>query len=253
MSKILRAFYRFFIKNRFIRWIWMLALVLWGVRVVTERGLAWKKAPLSKTVMSIPASTISTFTIRRNEDDETTFTLADTVWLAVKNNVTLRLPADSIQNYLDVFQKMEGIGLNILNTAELDRIKSKHNFDVFITQKNNTNHSFSVYYTDRDSISNDILTYIKLPNENALHGVKGDLNTLFGKNFDDYRNKTLCQFNKDSILYLTIKSPVDSFSFVRNATNWISRNRQYRVMQDEFRQYITSLQLLRGVKCECAS
>ena len=94
MSKLLRAFYRIFIKNRFIRWTWMLALVLFGVRYATERGLAWKKTPLSKTVVSITAESVSAFTIRRGEDDEITFTIGDSAWLVVKNNITLRLPVD---------------------------------------------------------------------------------------------------------------------------------------------------------------
>ncbi len=117
MSKILRATYRFFIKNRFIRWTWMLALAIWGVKVATDRGLAWKKAPLSKTVLSIPSQTVSSFTIRQNEDEDITFTLADTVWLAVKNNVTLRLPADSVSVFLSVFKKWMPL-LSIFSTKK---------------------------------------------------------------------------------------------------------------------------------------
>ena len=92
MSKLLRGLYRIFIKNSFIRWVWMLALALWGIKIVTDKGLALRHAPLSKTVVSIPPRTVSAFTIRENEDEDMTFTLSDSGWLVVKDNITLRLP-----------------------------------------------------------------------------------------------------------------------------------------------------------------
>jgi hypothetical protein len=248
MSKLLRGLYRIFIKNRLIRWAWMLGLTLWGVKVATERGLAWKKAPLSKTVMSLPSSNILTFSIRKNEDDETTFTYADTGWLAVKNNVTLRLPTDSMAAYLAVFEKMEAIDARLLTPEQVEKLKPKFHFDVLVTQKNNAKQSFSVYYTDRDSFSNGLLTYIKFANENTLRGIKGDLVGIFGRDFDDFRDKTILDFNKDSALVLTIKSAVDSFSFIRNEKNWVSRNPKFRILPNEFRSYLANLEILRGGK-----
>lgn len=248
MSKILRAAYRIFIKNRFIRWVWMLALAIWGVRVATEQGLAWKKAPLSKTIISIPPKTVSAFTIRQNEDEDITFTLADTNWLVVKNNITLRLPADSIQPFLSVFEKMDAIALNILTAEESEKVQNKKHFDILITKKNNTTENFSVYFNGKDSISQEAFTYIKRPNENALQGIKGDLLSVFSKDFSDFRNKTLLNFKKDSTIYLTIKSPVDSYSIVRRDIQWISRNPQFRLSQTEFQAYVSNLQILRGDK-----
>ncbi len=248
MSKILRTLYHIFIKNRFIRWTWMLAIVLFGVRFATERGLAWKKTPLSKTVVSIPAASVSAFTIRQSEDDEMTFTLADSGWLVVKNNITLRLPTDSVQPFLAVFEKMDAINVNVLNSEEFKRLNATKHSDINITQTNNTNHSFSVFYNERDSFSNDLVTYIKLPKENALQGIKGDLLSVFNKNFDDYRDKTLLSIPKDSLLVLTFISPIDTFSLVRRNNMWISKNIQYRLLQNEFQQYLQSLYLLRGVK-----
>ncbi len=248
MSKILRAFYRIFIKNRFIRWTWMLALVLVGVRFATERGLAWKRTPLSKTVISIPSASVSAFTIRRGEDDEMTFTLADTGWLVVKNNITLRLPIDSVKPFLAVFEKMDAVNINVLNDVEFKRLKTKPHSDITITQSNNTNHLFSVFYTERDSFSNDLVTYIKLPNENALQGIKGDLLSVFNKKFDDYRDKTLLNIPKDSLLSLTLISPIDTFSLIRRNNKWVPKKTQYRLLQNEFQQYLENLFILRGAK-----
>lgn len=248
MSKLLRAAYRIFIKNRFIRWVWMLALAIWGVRVATERGLAWKKAPLSKTIISIPPKTVSAFTIRQNEDEDITFTLADTNWLVVKNNITLRLPADSIQPFLSVFEKMDAIALNMLTAEESEKVQNKKHFDIAITKKNNATENFSVYFNGKDSISQETFTYIKRPNENALQGIKGDLLAVFSKDFNDFRNKTLLNFKKDSTIYLTIKSPIDSYSFVRHDNLWASRNSQFQLSQNEFQKYVSNLQILRGDK-----
>lgn len=248
MSKLLRGFYRIFIKNRFIRWTWLLALVLLGVRYATERGLAWKKTPLSKTVVSIPAASVSTFTIMRGEDDEMTFTLGDTCWLVVKNNITVRLPIDSVQPYLSIFEKMDAVNINVLNDAEFERLNSKQHSEITVTQTNNKNLSFSVFYTEKDSFSNNLITYIKLPNENALQGIKGDLLSVFNKQFDDYRDKTILKVNKDSILSLTLKSPIDTVYLVRRGNNWVSRNTKYRLIQPELQQYLQNLQILRGAK-----
>ncbi len=248
MSKLLRAFYRIFIKNRFIRWTWMLALVLFGVRYATERGLAWKKTPLSKTVVALPSATISAFTIRHGEDDEMTFTLGDTAWLVVKNNITLRLPIDSIQPFLSIFEKMDAVNLNVLNEQEFETLNTKPHTDITITQTNNTNHSFSVFYTQLDSLSNNSVTYIKLPNKNALQGIKGDLLSVFNRNFDDYRNKTILNVFKDSIRALTFLSPLDSFSFVQRNGIWTSQNSPNRLLQNDFQQYLQNLIILRGGK-----
>ena len=248
MSKLLRAFYRIFIKNRFIRWTWMLALVLFGVRYATERGLAWKKTPLSKTVVSITAESVSAFTIRRGEDDEITFTIGDSAWLVVKNNITLRLPVDSIKPFLSIFEKMDAVSVNVLNEQEFETLNAKPHIDITVTQTNNTNHSFSIFYNEHDAFSKDIITYIKLPNENALQGIKGDLLSVFNRNFDNYRDKTLLNVPKDSIRALTFLSPTDSFSFVQRKTNWTSTNKPNHLLQNEFQAYIQNLVLLRGGK-----
>ena len=248
MSKLLRGFYRIFIKNRFIRWTWMLALLLFGVRYATERGLAWKKTPLSKTVVSIPSASVSSFTIRRGEDDEMTFTLADTGWLVVKNNVTLRLPIDSVQPYLSIFEKMDAVNINVLNDVEFEQLNGKQHSEITVTQSNNKNHSFSVFYTEKDTFSNNLITYIKLPNENALQGIKGDLLSVFNKNFDDYRDKTLLNFAKDSIISLRFLSAYDSIAIVRRNNIWVPNNSSYRLMQNEFQQYLQNLFILRGSK-----
>ena len=248
MSKILRTFYRIFIKNRFIRWTWMLALVLFGVRYATERGLAWKKTPLSKTVISIPAASVSAFTIGRGEDDEMTFTLADTCWLVVKNNTTVRLPIDSVQPYLSIFEKMDAVNINVLNDVEFEQLNSKQHSEITVTQTNNKSHVFSVFYTEKDSFSNNLITYIKLPNENALQGIKGDLLSIFNKQFDDYRDKTLLKVAKDSILSLSFLSPIDSFSLFKRNNLWVSKNIKYRLLQTEFQQYLQNLNILRGAK-----
>ena len=248
MSKVLRAFYRIFIKNRFIRWTWILALVLFGVRYATERGLAWKKTPLSKTVVSLPAATISAFTIRHGDDDEMTFTLGDTAWLVVKNNVTLRLPIDSIQPFLFIFEKMDAVNINVLNEQEFESLDAKPHTDITITQTNNTNHSFSVFYTQLDSLSNNLVTYIKLSNKTALQGIKGDLLSVFNKNFDDYRDKTLLNVNSDSLLSLSFLSTTDTFYFTHGNNNWVSNKNSNRLLQNDFQQYLNNLFILRGAK-----
>ena len=87
-----------------------------------------------------------------------------------------------------------------------------------------------------------------MPNENALQGIKGDLLSVFNKNFDDYRDKTLLNFAKDSIISLRFLSAYDSIAIVRRNNIWVPNNSSYRLMQNEFQQYLQNLFILRGSK-----
>ncbi|MBL7818163.1 MAG: hypothetical protein JNL70_24345 [Saprospiraceae bacterium] len=247
MSKILRAIYRLFFKNTFVRWVLMLAIAIWGVRELSERGLALHKAPLSKTVFSIPYSTISTFTIRQNEDNEITFTLIDTSWLAVKNHITTRLPFDSVAQFLNIFEKMDSYSTKVLTTEEMENIQNQQKCTVKLTQKNNTTHSFSVFYQKYDSLSRELLTYIKLSNENVLYGIKGNLGQILGKHFDDFRDKTLVDFKGKYPSVLTLKIGKDSLTFVHQNT-WLLKNPPLSIVPDSMQKYVNHLSLLRGSK-----
>ena len=76
MSQLLRGFYRIFIKNKIIRWAWMLGLSVWGVKWASENFLKTKNAFFSKTILSISPDDVAAFTIRKG-DEETTFARAD--------------------------------------------------------------------------------------------------------------------------------------------------------------------------------
>ena len=174
MSQLLRGFYRIFIKNKIIRWAWMLGLAVWGVKWASENFLKTKNAFFSKTILSISPDDVAAFTIRKG-DEETTFARADSVWLVVKNDVTIKIPTDSVAVYLNLFSKMTSYSIKKLSDKPEDEgVDDKALFKIFISKNNNTTDSLSIFYTDKDSVSGNILTYIKLPNERLLHGVEGN-------------------------------------------------------------------------------
>jgi hypothetical protein len=258
MRKLLRGIYRLFIKNRFIRWVWILGLAIWGFRMATERGLAWRKHPLSKTVIEIAPEQIANFTIRQG-DSEMLFTRGDSSWLVVRNNITEPVPLDSIQPFLSVFEKMDRLAVKFLLPSETKDAKaslpifSQHTeggrfpkIDISVIEKNGSSHSFSIFYTEIDSLSNSLLSYIQLPNENMWHGIKGDLYTVFQKNFDDYRDHTLLHFDKLNLHSFSLEYPNDTVRVLRRDTLFYTPKR--RIANFNAQNYIQSLQILRGGK-----
>jgi hypothetical protein len=91
MSKLLRAAYRLLFLNRIIRWTWLTGLVLFAVKIGTDRGFAWHRTPASKTIFTLNPSDIESFMIQNQAEEDLYFSRQDTNWLVVKNNVTLRL------------------------------------------------------------------------------------------------------------------------------------------------------------------
>ena len=114
MSKLLRLAYRLLIRNHFIRWTWLLALALYGVKIATDRGLAWRKTPASKIVFTLSPTSIESFRIQNSDGEELTFSRNDSVWIGVKNNISVQLQEDSVRLYLDLFSKMERLAVKTL-------------------------------------------------------------------------------------------------------------------------------------------
>lgn len=242
MSQLLRGFYRFFIKNKIIRWAWMLGLAVWGVKWASENFLKTKNAFFSKTILSISPDDVAAFTIRKG-DEETTFARADSVWLVVKNDVTIRIPDDSVAVYLNLFSKMTSYSIKKLSDKPEDEgVDDKALFKIFISKNNNTTDSLSIFYTVKDSVSGNILTYIKLPKERLLHGIEGNWVTLFDKDFNDFRNAQILTFSRADVSKVTLRSRLDTTTFyAKDTANWTYSNDRYLVLNDSFNTYLKSI------------
>ena len=250
MSQLLRGFYRIFFKNKIIRWAWMLGLSVWGVKWASENFLKTKNTFFSKTILSISPEYVAAFTIRKG-DEETTFARADSVWLVVKNDVTIRIPADSVAVYLNLFSKMTSYSIKKLsdkpdeNTPEginEGDVDDKALFKIFISKNNNTTDSLSIFYTAKDSVSGNILTYIKLPKERLLHGVEGNWVSLFDKDFNDFRNAQILSFSRADVSKVTVRSRLDTVTFyAKDTANWTYSNDRYLVLNDSFNTYLKSI------------
>ena len=242
MSQLLRGFYRIFIKNKIIRWAWMLGLAVWGVKWASENFLKTKNAFFSKSILSISPDDVAAFTIRKG-DEETTFARADSVWLVVKNDVTIRIPTDSVAVYLNLFSKMTSYSIKKLSDKPEDEsIEDKALFKIFISKNNNTTDSLSIFYTAKDSVSGNILTYIKLPKERLLQGIEGNLVTLFDKDFNDFRNVQVLSFTRADVSKVTLRSRLDTATFyAKDTANWTYSNDRYMVLNDSFNTYLKSI------------
>lgn len=246
MSRFLRAFYRIFIKNRFIRWVWLLALSLWGIKWVTDNAITKKKPLFSKTVLAIPSADIHTFTIRSASDEEMTFTRHDDrSWLAVKNDVTIQVPEDSIAVFLNLFNKMDSYAVKKISESEEN---PAYLYKVFINRKNNLNDSLTVFYMAFDSLSKENLTFLKVSQEPFLQGIKGDILGLLKKDFNDFRSTELMPvlLRKD-ISKVIFRTPFDTVSFyAKDTLHWTFSNERFSVVSDTFNRYLKNLELLRG-------
>ncbi len=247
MRKLLRTAYRLLIKNRIIRWTWLMALVLYGVKIGTDRGFAWRKTANAKTIFTISPTEIDHFSIQNQDDANVTFSHEDSVWLVVKNNVTLRLPEDSIRPYLTLFLKIERLAVKTPENTEgvLGTPKSQ----VLVFEKSGVTRSFSIYYTAFDSIAKENLAFMKFADERSLSGVRGDWEAVLSKKFDDFRDRRLFHFSLNDALNLTFKSPVDSLHFYRNSltkdTIWHNPNDVF-IEPIVWKNFMENLEILRG-------
>ena len=254
MGSLIRAIYRIFIKNRFIRWVWILGLSLWGVKWLTDNAIIKKKSFFSKTILKIPAEDIHTFTIQKANDEEMIFTRNESNWLIVKNDVTISVPEDSVAAFLNIFNKMESSAIkklseNVADDEAVRKAESKYLYKIFINHKNNATDSISVFYTAKDSASNDTLTFVQLNNERILHGLKENLMGLLGKDFNDFRRKNLLDFSRKNVSKLVMRNPLDTATFyAKDTSNWAFFNDRYSVVSDSLNTYLKSIEILRGSK-----
>lgn len=246
MSQLLRGAYRLLFRNKFIRWTWLLALALYGVKIATDKGLAWNKTVSSKTIFTVSPSDIESFTIQKTGDEDVTFSRQDTVWIAVKNNIMVRLPDDSVRVYLDLFAKIDRLAIKtVSNTEGVSEAPNLPKWRVSVFQKNATKTSLSIHYTALDSLSNENLTFIKLGEERLLHGVRGDWQTILTKNFDDFRNRRFLNFSINEATTLSFQNPIDTLNVFRKDTMWRSPyNRLFNPVL--FKNYVENLNILRG-------
>lgn len=248
MSSFIRALYRIFIKNRFIRWVWLLALSLWGIKWITDNAIAKKKTYFSKTILALPPKDVLTFTIRKPNDDETTFTRHDDHWLAVHNDITIKIPEDSVAAFLNLFNKMDSYAIKKLSDSDetASPSSSKFLYKILINH-NNVNDSLTIFYTAKDSLSGENLAFLRVYNEPFLNGVKTDILTLLEKNFNDYRSQHLLKFSRADISKVVLKNLNDTATFyAKDTVNWTYFNDRFTVISDTFNRYLKSLEILRG-------
>jgi hypothetical protein len=245
MRKFLRLAYRLLIRNRFIRWTWLLALVLYGVKVGTDKGFAWRRSPTTKTIFTVSPNNIESFTIQNAAAEDLTFSRQDTTWLVVKNNVTLRLPEDSVRLYLDLFSKMERLAVKTEANTEGGALAQ---WQVNLVEKNGVRRSFYVHYTAYDTLSDENLTFLRLGNERLLNGVRGNWAEVLSRNFDDYRNRHLFNFSLNQAAEIAFQSPEDTLVFFRRSrqdSTWRNHNKLF-IEPIVFQNYVENLNLLRG-------
>jgi hypothetical protein len=253
MRQLLRGAYRLLIRNTFIRWTWLLALALYGVKIATDRGFAWKKTVPSKTIFAVSPSDIESFTIQNAGGEDVIFSRQDSVWIAVKNNIIVRLPDDSVRVYLDLFSKIERLAVktvpNVIARNEATEGGAETlnlpKWRVSVIQENGVKSSLSIHYAALDSLSNENLTFLKLGEERLLHGVRGDWMQVLGKNFDDFRDRRLLSFSLKEAAEMSFQNPTDTLNAFRKDTTWRSPyNRLFNPAL--FKNHVDNLAILRG-------
>jgi hypothetical protein len=255
MSKLLRAAYRLLFLNRIIRWTWLTGLVLFAVKIGTDRGFAWHRTPASKTIFTLNPSDIESFMIQNQAEEDLYFSRQDTNWLVVKNNVTLRLPEDSVRPYLILFSNMERLAVKTLPNVENADLSSETpqvggvespKWQVSIFAKKGIKHVFSIHYIAFDSLSNQNLTFLKRADERLLNGVKGDWSAILNRNFDDFRDRRFFDFSLATATDMSFQNPTDTLNILRQEAVWRCRNVEI-IEPVVLKNFVENLDLLRGL------
>jgi Domain of unknown function (DUF4340) len=252
MRKLFQMLYRFFIGNAVIKWFWILLLAIYSITWVSERYLGKRKTVYKKTILRIANHTINTFTINQANDEDMTFTrLKDSIWLVVKDDVTVRVHEDSIAAYLKLFNEMQSSTLKKLPDGVDsigERLYEKPQMDIDLRLATTAKRAFSIYYVDYIK-SDSAITFIKLPKERFLYGVKGDLLRLFNRDFKSFRSKTLLSFNAKDVAKLEFRTRTDSMRFyAKDSVNWGYATPQYLVSNTLVSRYLNAIDTLKNDK-----
>ena len=252
MRKLLQFIYRIFIGNAVIKWIWILLLTIYCITWVSERYLGKRKAVYAKTVLRIANHTINTFSVGRSDDDEMTFTrLRDSLWIVVKNDVTVRVHQDSIEPFLKLFNEMQSSTLKKLPDGVDsigERTYEKPQMEIDLRLVTTAKRSFSIYYVDYITPDSPV-TFIKLPKERFLYGVKGDLLRFFNRDFSTFRSKRLLAFDLKNVAKLEFRTRTDSMRFyAKDSLNWGYATPQYAVSSGMIRNYLKAIDTLQNNK-----
>ena len=252
MRKLFQMLYRFFIGNAVIKWFWILLLAIYSITWVSERYLGKRKTVFKKTVLRIANHTINTFTINQDNDEDMTFTrLKDSVWLVVKDDVTVRVHEDSIASFLKLFNEMQSSTLKKLPDGVDsigERLYEKPQMDIDLRLATTAKRAFSIYYVDYITPDSP-MTFIKLPKERFLYGIKGDLLRLFKRDFKSFRSKKLLSFSAKDVAKLEFRTRTDSMRFyAKDSVNWGYATPQYLVSNTLIKNYLNAIDTLKNDK-----
>jgi Domain of unknown function (DUF4340) len=252
MRKLFQMLYRFFIGNAVIKWFWILLLAIYSITWVSERYLGKRKTVFKKTVLRIANHTINTFTINQENDEDMTFTrLKDSVWLVVKDDVTVRVHEDSIASFLKLFNEMQSSTLKKLPDGVdsiSERMYEKPKMDIDLRLATTAKRAFSIYYVDYITPDSP-MTFIKLPKERFLYGIKGDLLRLFKRDFKSFRSKKLLNFSAKDVAKLEFRTRTDSMRFyAKDSVSWGYATPQYLVSNTLIKNYLNAIDTLKNDK-----
>ncbi len=245
MAGFIRFLYRIFIKNSVIRWMWMIAIGVYGAKWASENLLGKTKSIPKKTILRIENHTITNFSIQKGEEDEMDFSRKDdTTWFVTKGNITAKIRQDTIAAFLEMFNQMRSVSVRKI-PKDIEDGTWKPTMKVDIRMINTATRAFSIFYAERITVDS-LVTYIKAPKRRILLGVKGDLYSVLNPNFNDYRDKNILRFKDDMLTRFTIRSKKDTLIFEKKDSTWSVLNPRYQVIPKMFKGYLNSMDTLKG-------
>jgi hypothetical protein len=245
MKKLVRFIYRIFIKNAVIRWMWLLALGVYGAKWASENLLGRSQPVPKKTVLKIENHTITYFTIQKGQEDEMVFARKDdSTWFVSKGNVTAKIKQDTIASILKFYNEMKSGAVKKL-PKDIEEGTWKPTMTVDISLINTATRSFAIYYAEKDT-GNTLVTYIKVPKKRLLLGVQGDIYSLLNPNFNDYRDKNIVRFKADSLTKFIVRNRKDTLLFERKDSTWNCTHERFQVVQKPFKNYLYRMDTLTG-------
>ena len=238
MRKLAIFFYRIFVKNKLIRWILLLGLATWLLKIGTEKWLGTGSTPPQKVIFEADTARITTIEWR-DATGETTFARGDSTWFVVKDNITVKLSDSNIKAFLGYLSRITAHKLQKID--DLTPFKAQSN-SLNILYTDGSRDSFFLY--EKNIFFNN--TALVLPKKMVAFGISDTLWQFLRADYFGKNDKSLFSFTDSMVYKIKIQDTLSVFSVEKKGKNWVKTPSNTPFASEKVENYLKNLKILRG-------
>ncbi len=220
----LRRAYRLLIKNKLIRYTWLLALLLFSTYQCSEYGLFKRPNTFEKAFLPTlnAAENVTAFSIQKNSH-ELQFTHTERGWFVVENAISIPVADSSVQPFLQLFASLKVVRYQNSDSA------CENQATVNLTLINGKTIAFWIknYHTP------DGLTAIQRCDEQQILLTKQNLQPLLSLSINRFRNAIICTIKTKELTQLKIQKSDSSFYYQREKNRWQYQDIEHWLVYDD--------------------